>query len=81
MMIYQEKFPKGTQIRVGDLATLERFRSEWRVHHPLAIEQLEYSGRDFTVSSVSFYHGGDVLYTLEGVPGIWHEACLLPRAS
>jgi hypothetical protein len=28
------------------------------------------------VTSVRYYHGGDVLYELEGIPGIWHEACL-----
>ena len=22
------------------------------------------------------YHGGDVLYVLENVPGTWHEDCL-----
>jgi hypothetical protein len=26
--------------------------------------------------SVGFYHGGDVLYVLEGIPGVWHESCL-----
>ena len=25
---------------------------------------------------VGYYHGGDVLYELEGVPGVWHEVCL-----
>jgi hypothetical protein len=28
------------------------------------------------VRDVGFYHGGDALYHLEGVPGTWHEACL-----
>jgi hypothetical protein len=28
------------------------------------------------IKSVGFYHGGDVLYEIEGVPGIWHERCL-----
>ena len=78
---YQEEYPKGTEVRVADLPTLERFRSEWKYHHPLSIEQLEYATREAKVSTVGYYHGGDVLYTLEGVPGIWHEACLLPRAS
>jgi hypothetical protein len=26
---------------------------------------------------VGFYHGGDVLYTLDGIPGLWHEQCLV----
>jgi hypothetical protein len=28
------------------------------------------------VEEVSFYHGGDALYVLEGLPGLWHEQCL-----
>ena len=28
------------------------------------------------VSSVGFYHGGDELYVIEGIPGVWHEVCL-----
>jgi hypothetical protein len=30
------------------------------------------------VKEVSFYHGGDQLYILENLPGIWHEQCLRP---
>jgi hypothetical protein len=26
---------------------------------------------------VGFYHGGDPLYSLDGVPGVWHERCLV----
>lgn len=26
--------------------------------------------------TVGFYHGGDELYGLEGVPGLWHKQCL-----
>jgi hypothetical protein len=29
------------------------------------------------VQEVGFYHGGDVLYQLRGVPGTWHECCLI----
>jgi hypothetical protein len=28
------------------------------------------------IATVAFYHGGEVLYTLENIPGIWHEVCL-----
>ena len=38
--------------------------------------QIVFAGRGTTVQEVSFYHGGDVLYTLDGIPGIWHEQCL-----
>jgi hypothetical protein len=28
------------------------------------------------VAAIGYYHGGDVLYTLNDIPGIWHEQCL-----
>lgn len=28
------------------------------------------------VETVSFYHGGDELYCLSGLVGVWHECCL-----
>jgi len=28
------------------------------------------------VKDVSFFHGGDEIYTLEDIPGVWHEECL-----
>jgi hypothetical protein len=28
------------------------------------------------VVDVGFYHGGDELYHVECMPGIWHESCL-----
>lgn len=34
-----------------------------------------------TIKSVSFYHGGDEIYTLEEVPGIWHEDNLNPIST
>jgi hypothetical protein len=74
---YQERFPVGTSVAVASRERLEEFARTWRFHHPLSAEQLSYAGRAATVREVSFYHGGDVLYTLDGVPGIWHEQCVL----
>jgi hypothetical protein len=28
------------------------------------------------VKDVGFYHGGDELYQVAGIPGTWHEECL-----
>lgn len=28
------------------------------------------------VEEVGFYHGGDELYKLSQVPGVWHQQCL-----
>lgn len=77
MTPYQEQFPTGTPVRVASRDALEGFMRDWRWHHPLESERLQFAGSETTVESVGFYHGGDVLYTLRGIPGIWHEACLV----
>ena len=48
----------------------------WKLHDKLRPEQLEFAGRTGKIKSVGFYHGGDELYQVEGIPGIWHEQCL-----
>ena len=73
---YVEAFPRGTRVRVLELEALEQFRAEWKWHHPIQPEQMHYAGAEAIVESVGFYHGGDVLYQLQGVPGTWHESCL-----
>ena len=73
---YQEKWPVGARVRIANSAALEKFAREWRYHNKLRVEQLAYAGRETQVKSVGFYHGGDPLYVLEHVPGIWHEECL-----
>ena len=86
MALYKEDFPVGSKVRVVDRGKLEEFLQQWRYHHKLEPEQLEYADSVAEVEKVEFYHGGDVLYKLRGVPGIWHEQCLascsyLHRAS
>lgn len=73
---YKESFPKGSKVRVTSRAILDKFAQNWKYHHQLQREQLEYAGATAKAIEASFYHGGDVLYKLENVPGIWHEACL-----
>ena len=75
---YEPDFPVGTRIRIADANALSAFQREWRLHHPLEHFQLSFAGREATISSVSFYHGGDELYQLEEIPGTWHEQCLTP---
>ena len=70
---YEEQFQVGSKVRVASRATLEQFRDTWRFHHPLVDEQLDWADREATVQQVGFYHGGDVLYRLAGIPGLWHE--------
>ena len=76
MSQYQEIYPIGTTVRTKDRSFLESFSKNWTYHHPLEKLQLTYASRQGIVATVGFYHGGDVLYTLESIPGIWHEACL-----
>ena len=73
---YREAFPKGTKVRVADRTFLELFMKEWKYHHKLTSEQLAHADRGTKVKRVAFYHGGDPVYTLEGVPGVWLEPCL-----
>jgi hypothetical protein len=77
---YNASFPVGTTVAVAPRADLEEFRRTWRYHHPLAQEQEAYAGHVARVESIGYYHGGDVLYRLKGLPGIWHEQCLLAAA-
>ena len=55
---------------------LHAFRASWKYHHPLGEAQLDAAGRTAVVARVGYYHGGDPLYELEGLPGLWHEVCL-----
>ena len=75
---YSEEYPVGTTVKIVDRSTLERFRKEWKLHNPLDESQLAFADKVATVAKVGFYHGGDELYSLKGIPGIWHERCLRP---
>jgi hypothetical protein len=75
---YNAAFTEGTRVRIKDRSALETFATIWKLHNPLRPEQLEFAGRTATVQSVGYYHGGDELYELIGIPGVWHAACLAP---
>jgi len=76
MTAYQARFRPREQVRIASLSDLEAFQQTWTRHHPLTIAQLGFADRRAVVEEVGYYHGGDVLYTLQDIPGIWHEACL-----
>ena len=78
--LYTATFRKGSNVRIIAKPALERFAREWQYPHKLQPEQLDFAGVTATVKAVSFYHGGDQLYELEGVPGIWNEPCLEPAS-
>jgi hypothetical protein len=73
---YREAFPVGSRVRVADRAFLDEFKTSWKYHHSLLPEQLEYADRVSSVERVGFYHGGDPVYSLAGIPGSWLEPCL-----
>ena len=73
---YNPEFEVGTFVQIVDRAKLLEFISSWKFHNKLDGFQLEFAGRIAKVSSVGFYHGGDELYELEGIPGVWHESNL-----
>ena len=72
------EFEVGTEVRIADRAFLEEFLEAGQYHNELEPEQLEYAGRVAKVRAVDFFHGGDEIYTLDGIPGVWHEECLRP---
>lgn len=70
------EFEIGAEVRIADRAFLERFLEEGQYHNELEPEQLDYAGRVARVKAVEFFTGGDEIYTLEDIPGVWHEECL-----
>jgi hypothetical protein len=76
MFMYPQKFYAGEVIKIATRTSLENFLKSWRYHNKLEELQLEFAEQTAIVKEVGFYHGGDVLYALEGIPGIWHEECL-----
>jgi len=74
--LYREEFPKHSFVKIADLPFLRNFLNTWTLHHKLHPDQLNYACQIAEVETVSFYHGGDELYKLKGVPGLWHEQCL-----
>jgi hypothetical protein len=75
---YEAKFDVGKSVRIQSRDALEQFKREWKYHNPLTDQQLSYAGSLSHVKEVGFYHGGDALYTLDDVPGVWHEQNLSP---
>lgn len=76
MQLYKASYPVGSQVKIADRGELEHFLQTWKYHNPLNPEQLEFAGKAVVIFKVGFYHGGDPLYVLENVPGVWHEECL-----
>jgi len=76
---YKEEFPVGSKVQIVDVESLKEFVSSWKWHHPLGNSQVEFADQIAEVEGFSFYHGGDEIYRLLGLPSCWHEQGL--RAS
>ncbi len=70
------EFEVGSEVRIADRAFLEEFLEAGQYHNELEPEQIAFAGRVAKVKAVDFFTGGDEIYTLEGIPGVWHEECL-----
>jgi len=74
---YSERYPVGSPVKIASLKDLEEFMKTYKYHHALVPEQLRYAGMLTIVRAVEYYHGGDVIYVLEGTEKFaWLEACL-----
>ena len=71
-----DKYQPGDTVRIASAEALSEFIQTWKLHHPLQSEQLTFAGQTAKVANSSMYHGGDILYELEGVPGYWHQQLL-----
>ena len=69
-MLYKEDFPVGSKVRIASREFLKHFERSWKYHYPLESSQLHHAGEVATVSSVGFYHGGDVVYQLRDIPAL-----------
>jgi hypothetical protein len=77
MVFDPAKFAEGAKVRVAERAVLEEFRRSWKLHNELTPSQLQYAGQIAEVDKSYMYHGGNILYALKGIPGVWHEQCLV----
>lgn len=70
------EFEVGSEVRIADRPFLEEFLEAGQYHNELEPEQLDFAARTAKVENVEFFHGGDEIYKLAGIPGVWHEECL-----
>jgi hypothetical protein len=74
---YNPEFLVGDKVRIASREVLEKFYREWKYHNKLIPEQLDFGDKIAEVEpGGGTYHGGDELYKLKGIPGIWHEQLL-----
>lgn len=73
---YSIMFPIGTRVKIASLSVLQEFKLNWHYHHKLTDQQLGDHDRVTKVTKTGLYHGGDIVYELQDIPGYWHDVCL-----
>ena len=75
-VLIQKNFRWDRTSRSPIREVLDTFMRTWKFHNKLQPEQLDYADKTGKIKWFGFYHGGDELYQIEGMPGTWHEQCL-----
>jgi hypothetical protein len=73
-----DKYQPGDLVLIDSPELLASFARTWKRHHPLETRQMAYAGQSAKIANSFMYHGGDILYELEDVPGVWHQQVLSP---
>jgi hypothetical protein len=71
-----DKFQVDETVQIACSETLNEFSRTWKLHHSLQSNQFQHAGQIARVKNSFMYHGGDILYELEGMPGLWHQQLL-----
>ena len=71
-------FPVGSRVRIAGVNSLRDFmRPQYKYHHPVTESHLAHADEVHEVVEVADYHGGDLLYSLNGLNQLlWLERCL-----
>ena len=69
--VWKPQFEAGDDVEIVDRETLEELRDHWKYVARPTEDQMRYAGLKTKVKRPTFYHGGYVLYELEGAPGSW----------
>lgn len=69
--VWKTRYVAGDEVQIVDRQTLEDFRAFWKYVARPTEDQLAFAGVKTRVRQPTFYHGGYVLYELEGAPGPW----------
>jgi hypothetical protein len=69
-------FQVGEAVQIVSRETLNEFSRTWKLHHRLQSNQFQHADQIARVTNSFMYHGGDILYELEGMPGLWHQQLL-----